>query len=44
LRNSVDFVTLRVLKGNLSTPLTVEKGVHGFLYSRDDEERLAEFL
>lgn len=47
-RDAADFVTIRVLKGNLGAPVVVEKGyhvrVHGFLQSRDYEESLADFL
>jgi hypothetical protein len=47
-QDSADFVTVRVLKGNLSALVTVEKRehvrVHGFLQSRDYEESLADFL
>jgi hypothetical protein len=47
-QDSADFVTIRVIKGNLSAPVTVEKGVHvrvhGFLQSRDYEESLVNFL
>jgi len=43
-----DYVTVRVIKGNLGAPVTVHKGldirVHGFLQSRDYEESLADFL
>ena len=48
LQDAADFVTIRVLKGNLGAPVVVEKGyhvrVHGFLQSRDYEESLADFL
>ena len=47
-QDAADFVTIRVLKGNLSAPVVVEKGVHvrvhGFLQSRDYEESLSDFL
>lgn len=47
-QDAADFVTVRVLKGNLGAPVAVEKGVHvrvhGFLQSRDYEESLADFL
>lgn len=47
-QDAADFVTIRVLKGNLGAPVVVEKGVHvrvhGFLQSRDYEESLADFL
>ena len=47
-QDGADFVTIRVLKGNLGAPVVVEKGyhvrVHGFLQSRDYEESLAGFL
>jgi hypothetical protein len=47
-QDAADFVTIRVIKGNLSAPVVVEKGyhvrVHGFLQSRDYEESLADFL
>ena len=48
LQDAADFVTIRVLKGNLGAPVVVEKNyhirVHGFLQSRDYEESLADFL
>ena len=48
LQDAADFVTIRVLKGNLGAPVVVERGyhvrVHGFLQSRDYEESLADFL
>jgi len=48
IQDAADFVTIRVLKGNLGAPVVVEKGVHvrvhGFLQSRDYEESLADFL
>lgn len=48
LQDAADFVTIRVLKGNLGAPVVVEKGihvrVHGFLQSRDYEESLSDFL
>jgi hypothetical protein len=48
VQDAADFVTIRVLKGNLGAPVVVEKGyhvrVHGFLQSRDYEESLADFL
>ena len=48
LQDAADFVTIRVLKGNLGAQVVVEKGcrvrVHGFLQSRDYEESLADFL
>lgn len=47
-QDAADFVTIRVLKGNLGAPVVVEKGVHvrvhGFLQSRDYEESLSDFL
>jgi len=47
-QDAADFVTIRVLKGNLGAPVVVEKGyhvrVHGFLQSRDYEQSLADFL
>jgi hypothetical protein len=47
-QDAADFVTIRVTRGNLGAPVTVEKGghvrVHGFLQSRDYEESLADFL
>jgi hypothetical protein len=47
-QDAADFVTIRVLKGNLGAPVVVEKGyhvrVHGFIQSRDYEESLADFL
>jgi hypothetical protein len=47
-QDAADFVTIRVLKGNLGAPVVVEKGVHvrihGFLQSRYYEESLADFL
>ena len=48
VRDAADFVTVRVIKGNLGAPVVVDKGmhirVHGFLQSRDYEESLADFL
>ena len=48
VQDAADFVTIRVLKGNLGAPVVVEKGyhvrVHGFIQSRDYEESLADFL
>ena len=48
IQDAADFVTIRVLKGNLGAPVVVEKGyhvrVHGFIQSRDYEESLADFL
>lgn len=48
IQDAADFVTIRVLKGNLGAPVVVEKGyhvrVHGFLQNRDYEESLADFL
>ena len=48
IQDAVDFVTIRVLKGDLGALVVVEKGVHvrvdGFLQSRDYEESLADFL
>ena len=48
VQDAADFVTIRVLKGNLGAPVVVEKGVHvrvhGFLQSRDYEESLTDFL
>ena len=48
IQDAADFVTIRVLKGNLGAPVFVEKGyhvrVHGFIQSRDYEESLADFL
>jgi hypothetical protein len=48
VQDAADFVTIRVLKGNLGAPMVVEKGyhvlVHGFIQSRDFEESLADFL
>ena len=48
IQDAADFVTIRVLKGNLGAPVVVEKGihvrVHGFLQSRDYEESLSDFL
>lgn len=47
-QDAADFVTIRVIKGNLGAPVTVEKShhvrVHGFLQSRDYEESLSDFL
>lgn len=47
-RDAADFVTVRVIKGNLGAPVSVQRGanirVHGFLQSRDYEESLADFL
>jgi hypothetical protein len=47
-QDMADFVTIRVIKGNLSAPVSVEYGtqvrVHGFIQSRDYEESLADFL
>ena len=47
-QDAADFVTIRVIKGNLGAPVSVEKGasirVHGFMQSRDYEESLADFL
>lgn len=48
VQDAADFVTIRVLKGNLGAPVVIEKGhkvrVHGFIQSRDYEESLADFL
>ena len=48
VQDAADYVTIRVLKGNLGAPVTIEKGlhvrVHGFLQSRDYEESLSDFL
>lgn len=48
IQDAADFVTIRVLKGNLGAPVVIEKGykvrVHGFIQSRDYEESLADFL
>jgi hypothetical protein len=48
VKDAADFVTIRVIKGNLGAPVSVQKGinvrVHGFLQSRDYEESLADFL
>jgi hypothetical protein len=48
VQDAADFVTIRVLKGNLGAPVVLEKGVyvrvHGFLQSRDYEESLSDFL
>ena len=48
LHDAADFVTVRVIKGSLGAPVSVEKGailrVHGFLQSRDYSETLADFL
>jgi hypothetical protein len=48
IQDAADFVTIRVLKGNLGAPVVVEKGhkvrVYGFIQSRDYEESLADFL
>ena len=48
VQDAADFVTIRVIKGNLGAPVVVDKGgyirVHGFLQSRDYEESLADFL
>ncbi len=48
VRDAADYVTVRVIKGNLGAPVTLGKGahirVHGFLQSRDYEESLADFL
>ena len=48
VQDAADFVTIRVIKGNLGAPVSVEKGanirVHGFMQSRDYEESLADFL
>jgi hypothetical protein len=48
VQDAADFVTIRVLKGNLGAPVVVEKGVHvrvhGFLQSRDYEESSSDFL
>ncbi len=47
-QDAADYVTIRVIKGNLGAPVVVEKGyqvrVHGFIQSRDYEESLADFL
>ena len=47
-QDAADFVTIRVIKGNLGAPVSVEQGatvrVHGFMQSRDYEESLADFL
>jgi hypothetical protein len=47
-QDAADFVTIRVLKGNMGAPVTVDRGdhirVHGFIQSRDYEESLADFL
>ena len=47
-QDAADFVTIRVTKSNLGTPVEVGKGlhvrVHGFLQSRDYQESLADFL
>ncbi len=48
VHDAADYVTIRVIKGNLGAPVTLSKGahvrVHGFLQSRDYEESLADFL
>jgi len=48
VQDAADFVTIRVIKGNLGAPVAVDKGfhvrVHGFLQSRDYTESLADFL
>ncbi len=48
VQDAADYVTIRVLKGNLGAPVVMEKGgrvrVHGFIQSRDYEESLADFL
>ena len=48
VQDAADFMTIRVIKGNLGAPVVVEKGVqvriHGFLQSRDYEESLSDFL
>ena len=48
VQDAVDFVNIRVSKGNLGAPMVVEKNyhirVHGCLQSRDYEESLADFL
>ena len=48
VQDAADFVTIRVIKGNLGAPVAVDKGVHvrvhGFLQSRDYMESLTDFL
>ncbi len=48
VRDAADYITVRVIKGSLGAPVTVNKGahvrVHGFLQSRDYEESLSDFL
>jgi hypothetical protein len=48
VHDAADFVSVRVLKGNLGAPVVLENSqhvrVHGFLQSRDYEESLADFL
>jgi hypothetical protein len=48
VHDAADYVTVRVLKGNLGAPVVLENGqhirVHGFLQSRDYDETLADFL
>ena len=48
VQDAADFVTIRVIKGNLGAPVAVDKGVHvrvhGFLQSRDYMESLVDFL
>jgi hypothetical protein len=47
-RDLADYVTVRVIKGNLGAPVTLERGahirVHGFMQSLDYDETLADFL
>ena len=47
-QDAADYVTIRVIKGNLGAPVSVDKGihirVHGYIQSRDYEESLADFL
>jgi hypothetical protein len=48
VHDSADFVTIRVIKGNLGAPVSVDKGshvrIHGFIQSRDYNETLSDFL
>ena len=48
VQDAADYVTIRVIKGNLGAPVAVDKGVHvrvhGFLQSRDYMESLTDFL
>ncbi len=48
VHDAADYITIRVVKGSLGAPVSLEKGqhirVHGFLQSRDYDETLADFL